>query len=109
MSSNIYRIFPVLWESYTVYGIDRKPSVIQTVCSTRVKEDPAYAWAGSTYQRLVPPPPQFTNGNSSMFEIQAITWNTLPTWLSYAQSVGYTINNDFSKLKPYSDIYITGP
>lgn len=106
MTLNIYRIFPVLWETQTVYGIDRTPASasIPTSCSTRVKEDPAYAWDGSTFQRLLPP-----HTHASMFDIQAITWKTLPQWLSYVQSIGYTLNVDFSKLKPYSDIYISGP
>jgi hypothetical protein len=38
-----------------------------------------------------------------------VNWALLPAWLSYIQQFGYVVSVDFSKLKPYSDIYITGP
>lgn len=102
---NVYRIFPVLWNdgidntAITVYGIDRDSPVLKTACSKRVKEDPAYYWDSSTFHRLVP----YTN------EKNYVSWATLPAWLSYARNLGYTLEGDLSRLKPYSDIYITGP
>jgi hypothetical protein len=103
---NTYRIFPVLWnqnpstQAMTVYGIDRSAPSIPSSCSARVKEDPAYSWSGSSFQRILP---QTNNG------LNAVTWQELPAWISFAQANGYTLNTDLSKLKPYSDIYITGP
>jgi len=116
---NLYRVFPVLWndgnggnqqQAQTVYGIDRAPpsTSFPTCCSARPRQDPAYFWDSPTFQRLVLPPglsgccyqPASTNG---------ITWATLPAWLSYIQTLGYVITNDFTKLKPYSDIFISGP
>jgi hypothetical protein len=38
-----------------------------------------------------------------------VLWTTLPAWLSFAQSQGYTLTTELSTLKPYSDIYIRGP
>lgn len=113
--TSIYRIYPVLWndgickQAQTVYAIDRPTpqNVLPTACSSRPKEDPAYYWDNSSFQRLLPPSP--TNGCYQPAELNAVTWSTLPSWLSFAQSNGYTLNIDFSKLKAYSDIYITGP
>ena len=104
LSMNIYRIFPVLWKDATVYGVDRAPpaGTFPTGCASRAKEDPAYYWTSSTFQRLLPPPDMGCARD-------CVVWETLPTWLSYVQSKGYTLNLDFSRLKPYSDIYITGP
>jgi hypothetical protein len=101
---SIYRIFPVLWndgicqEAHTVYAIDRAPNDLPTACSTRVKEDPAYYWDSRQFYRLLPPEQGL---------LQAVNWSMLPAWLSYAQTRGYTC--DLSRLKPQSDIYITGP
>ena len=103
---NIYRISPVLWnqdpctQALTVYGIDRAPADLPTCCSSRVKEDPAYYWDSPTFQRLLPP---INNGTN------AVLWTTITAWLSFAQSKGYTVTTDLSTLKPYSDIYISGP
>ena len=104
---NTYRIFPVLWnqnpctQALTVYAIDRQPpSTIPTSCSARVKEDPAYYWDTPTFQRILPP---------VNTDINAVTWSTLPAWISFAQTKGFTLNTDLTKLKPYSDVYITGP
>ena len=104
---NTYRIFPVLWnqnpctQALTVYAIDRQPlSVIPTACSARVKEDPAYYWDNATFQRLLPP---------TTTDTKAVTWFTLPAWISFANANGYTLISDLSKLKPYSDIYVMGP
>jgi hypothetical protein len=114
-TTNIYRIFPVLWndgickQAQTVYAIDRAPppDTLRIACSSRVKEDPAYYWDSSTFQRLLPPS---TPGCCYQPEqLNAVTWSTLPAWLSYAQSTGYVLNVEFSRLKPFSDIYITGP
>jgi hypothetical protein len=116
---NLYRIFPVLWndgnggnqqQAQTIYGIDRAPpsGTFPTCCCARPKEDPAYYWDNATFQRILPPPnipgccyqPPSTYG---------VNWALLPAWLSYIQQFGYVVSVDFSKLKPYSDIYITGP
>ena len=99
---NIYRIFPVLWnqdsciQALTVYGIDRVATALPSCCSARVKEDPAYYWDSPMFQRLL-------NGTN------AVQWTTLPAWISFAQTKGYTLTTDLSTLKPYSDIYISGP
>ena len=114
--SNIYRIFPVLWndgickEAQNVYAVDRMPpnNTFKTCCSTRVKEDPAYYWDMSNFQRLLPPP-QMADCCYQPQILSSVIWSTLPMWLSYIQTVGYTLNVDFSRLKPHSDIYITGP
>lgn len=108
---NIYRVYPTLWtggicnQAATVYAIDRTPppNTFPVQCCSRPKEDPASSWDSPTIQRILPPP---LCGSS---ELNAVTWYTLPQWLSFAQSVGYTLNVEFSALKPYSDIYITGP
>ena len=103
--ANIYRLTPVLWthrdQSLTVYAVDRPLPAIRTQCSARPKEDPASYWDSTTVHRLLP-----TWDGS---EIDAVTWSTLPRWLSYIQTVGYVADVDFSELKPYSDIYIRGP
>jgi hypothetical protein len=113
---SIYRIYSVLWndgickQAQNVYAIDREPppNTIKTACSTRVKEDPAYYYESSNFQRLLPPPGQ--DGCCYQPQIlNAVTWPMLPAWLSHVQTLGYTLNIDFSRLKPYSDIYITGP
>ena len=115
--SNLYRIFPVLWndgickQAQTVYAIDRAPTSnsFPTSCSHYVREDPAYYWteSGGNFQRLLPP----TNPGCCYQPpvLNAVTWPVLPSWISYVQTIGYTVNTDFSKLKPYSDLYITGP
>jgi hypothetical protein len=114
--SNIYRIFPVLWndgicaQAATVYAIDRSGPVIPTSCSHYVKEDPAYYWSGEgggNFQRILPPRPP--SGCYQPPALNAVTWPMLPAWLSYVQTLGYTVTSDLSKLKPYSDLYITGP
>ena len=108
-TNNIYRIYPVLWSdgtnTYNVYGIDRilSSTAFKAQCSQRIREDPACIWDSRTFQRLIPP------GNDSTYPISAITWSNLPSWLSYVQTLGYSLNIDFSKLKPYSDLYISGP
>ena len=113
---SIYRIFPVLWndgictQAQTVYAIDRTPpsNTFSTCCSSRVKEDPAYYWDSSHFQRLLPP----QGADNCCYQpalLNAVNWHMLPTWLSYAQTLGYTLNGELSRLKPYSDIYITGP
>ena len=109
--SNIYRIFPFLWndatgtnnQSQMVYGIDRLAPQLDTACSRRPTKDPASTWDGPTIDRLLPPPESRCSAT-----INAVTWSTLPLWLSYAKTQGYTLNTDLSTLKPYSDIFITG-
>jgi hypothetical protein len=114
--SNIYRIFPVLWndgickQAQTVYAIDRTSPVIPTSCSHYVREDPAYYWtnSGGNFQRLLPPPA--VNGSCYQpSQLNSVNWPMIPVWLSYIQSLGYVVTTDLSKLKPHSDIYITGP
>jgi hypothetical protein len=115
--SNIYRIFPVLWndgickQAQTVYACDRAPppNTFATQCSSRPKEDPAYYWDNATFQRLLPPPDGGPGCCYQPASLNAVTWPQLPAWLSYVQSKGYTLNVDFSRLKPYSDLYISGP
>lgn len=116
--SNIYRIIPFLWNdatpsqncqmAMTIYGIDRSPANLKTQCSSRPKEDPASYWDGRTIARLIAP----TSGIGSIGSIgsnESVTWSTLPQWLSYAQSQGYTIVGDLGKLKPNTEFYISGP
>jgi hypothetical protein len=113
--SNIYRIFPVLWndgickEAQTIYAIDRPAPQIPTSCSHYVREDPAYYWTNQNgnFQRLLPP-----SGAGCCYQppgLNAVNWFMIPAWLSYVQTLGYTVNSDLSALKPYSDIYIRGP
>ena len=113
---NTYRLFPFLWnqgtcvQAQTVYAIDRQPpsNTFPTMCSARPKEDPAYYYEAMTLQRLLPPP----NTNGCCYQppsLNAVNWFMLPSWLSYVQSIGYTVTSDLSTLKPYSDVYISGP
>jgi hypothetical protein len=112
--ANIYRIYPTLWDgqgcypAQTVYAIDRQSPSIPSACSKRPKADPACTWDSPTFQRLLPPPS--TTGNC-WGNTQAVTWPMLPAWMSYAISLGYSLteNTSLSQLKPYSDVYITGP
>lgn len=105
---NVYRIYPTLWEgtgcvgSLTVYAIDRQTSLIPTSCSARPRADPASAWDSPTFQRLLPPAGCGTNSN-------AVIWATLPAWISWARSQGYTLDGSLSTLKPHGDLYIVGP
>ncbi len=113
---NIYRVYPTLWtggicnQAATVYAVDRAPppNTFPVQCCSRPKEDPASSWDSSTIQRLLPTP-SMTAGCCGPSELNAVTWATLPSWLSFVQSNGYTLNVEFSRLKPYSDVYITGP
>lgn len=116
---SMYRIYSVLWEnrafqaygtgSQQVYAIDRCPpsGTIPTACSQRVREDPASVWDSPTFQRLLPPPNMGSCGSG----IQAVTWFTLPAWLSWVQTQGYMLsdNTNMSALKPNADLYIVGP
>ena len=116
--SNIYRIFPQLWsqggcfQAQTVYAIDRQPppNTFQTQCSTRQYDDPAYWYEGNTFQRILPPPAGFSQ--QCCFQSpswNAVTWRSIPLWLSYVQSVGYSVTTDLSTLTPFTSIYISGP
>ena len=104
----IYRVYPTLWDGngctgQTVYAIDRKPAAIPTECSSRPRADPASTWDSPTFQRILPP----TNG---CWSVNAVTWATLPAWISYIQTLGYTLaENTLAKLKPYGDLYVIGP
>lgn len=93
----------------TVYAIDRAPSdTFPTACSSRPRSDPAYAWDSPTFQRILPNPSASTGCWGGQ---QAVTWATLPAWISYAMSFGYTLseNTSLGKLKPHGDLYIVGP
>ena len=116
--SNIYRIYPQLWsqggcfQAQTVYAIDRQPppNTFQTQCSTRQYDDPAYWYEGNNFQRILPPPAGFSQ--QCCFQSpswNAVTWRSIPLWLSYVQSVGYTVTTDLSTLTPFTSIYISGP
>jgi hypothetical protein len=110
--SNLYRIYPVLWteahcdQAQTVYAIDRCPNTFRTVCSHRVKEDPAYHWDNPTFQRLLPPsaPGCFQPSSSN-----SVRWNNLPAWLSYVSTLGYTLQGDTSSLQPMREFFLLGP
>jgi hypothetical protein len=100
---NIYRIYPTLWEgtgctgSITVYAIDRQSPLIPSCCSSRPRADPASSWDSPTFQRIL------SYGT-------AVTWSTLPAWISWAMSQGYTLSEgSLTNLKPYGDLYIVGP
>jgi hypothetical protein len=54
-------------------------------------------------------PPTNCSGCYQPPSLNAVTWPMIPAWLSYAQTLGYTVTSDLSTLKPYSDIYINGP
>jgi len=112
--SNMYRIYPTLWEGQgcvggqTVYAIDRTPSnLLPTACSSRPRADPASTWDSPTFQRLLPPP----NTGGCWGGTQAVTWSMLPAWISYAMTLGYSLaeNTSLGKLKPYGDLWIVGP
>jgi hypothetical protein len=112
---NLYRIFPVLWnqgtctQAQTVYAVDRAPppNTFPTSCSARPQEDPAYFWDNQTFHRLLPP--AGCGGCYQPASLNGVTWPSLPSWLSFVQTKGYTVTTDLSTLKPYSDVYITGP
>jgi hypothetical protein len=99
----LYRISPILWKDRTVYGIDRVAPGIPSVCSSRPREDPASVWDSPTFQRLLPPP------DSPYTPIEGVSWATLPAWLSWIQTRGYTLSDSLSKLKPYDCLYVEGP
>ncbi len=118
--SNIYRIYPTLWEGQgcvggqTVYAVDRAPPAaggFPTACSARPRADPASAWDSPTFQRLLPPAGSGWGSFGCGVAGAAVTWSTLPAWLSYVQGLGYVLaeNTSLGKLKPYGDVYIVGP
>jgi hypothetical protein len=98
----LYRVYPVLMseknEYKMIYVIDRDAPNIRTMCAKLVKEDPAYVWNGGVVKKILP--------FDATSVDQYITWETLTQWLSDAENAGYTIKNDFTHLKPYSDIYL---
>jgi len=107
---HFYRISPVLWEgipgnySATVYAIDRIPkgplaSYIQ--CTSRSQADPAYWWGGSTFLRLSNPK-ELTNCSGPENIWDAIVWQKLPAWISFVNSLGYTIP-DSCNLEPHKE------
>ena len=112
---SIYRVFPTLWEGQgacqgqTVYAVDRKPANIPTSCSARPRADPAATWDAPTFERLLPPTGSTSSG--CWGTQQVVTWATLPAWISYAMTLGYTLaeNTSLGKLKPYGELYIVGP
>jgi hypothetical protein len=112
--SNIYRVYPTLWDGQgciggqTVYAIDRAPPALPTYCSARPRADPAATWESPTFYRILPSP----NTSSGCWGgQQTVTWATLPAWISYAITLGYTLaeNTSLRKLKPHDDLYIVGP
>lgn len=107
----LYRIYSVLWDgsgsqqSQQVYAIDRVAPNIPSCCSARPRADPACTWDAPTFQRLLPPP----DAPCCSGPQAAVTWATLPAWLSFVMGLGYTVQGGLSAaLKPYSDIYILG-
>jgi hypothetical protein len=107
-----YRLSPILWDNVpgkytaTVYGIDRMPDgpLAQYVrCCSRCKDDPSYTWAGSTYFRLVMPPGLGSCCNGPQNIGDAVVWATLPTWLTWAESQGYTLADSIDKIDPLRD------
>jgi hypothetical protein len=108
-----YRLSPVLWNnipgqtSAPVYSIDRPPEGPLTqyvTCTPRCSADPAYTWAGPTFIRLTMPRelvdwqiPGIAN---------SVVWANLPSWLSFAQGIGYSLpdNFQFAKIKPTDDL-----
>jgi len=118
--SNIYRIYPQLWsegacwQAQTVYAIDRQPppNTFPTQCSRRQSEDPSYWYDSMTFQRILPPPQDSGFSQTCCYQSSswnAVTWRTLPLWLSYIQSVGYTVTTNLTDLTPFTSIYISGP
>ena len=110
-----YRISPVLWDSVpgnytaTVYGIDRVPDgpLAQYVtCTPRCKDDPAYYWAGATFNRLRMPPGLMGCCMGPQDIGDGVVFAQLPAWISWVIGQGYTLpdNFEFRKLKPDSDI-----
>jgi len=98
---SLYRISPFLWnqngcmQSLTVYGISCCATDLPSVCTTRPQEDPAYYWDSPTFQRLLMPN-----------RVDSVTWSNLPAWLSFAQSKGYILVSDISKLTVAGDLWI---
>jgi len=98
---SLYRVSPFLWtqnpvtQALTVYSISPCGSDLPSACSARPQEDPAYYWDAPTLQRLLMP-------NRS----DPVTWSSLPTWIAFAESRGFTIVGNISKLTPYSEFYI---
>lgn len=113
----VYRIYPTLWEgsgcagAQTVYACDRIPvnNTFSTQCSQRPKEDPAASWDSPTFQRLLPPPD--VNGCYQPASLNAVTWSSLPAWISWIFGKGFMIQGGYSlsQLKPHTDIWIVKP
>lgn len=116
--TTVYRIYPTLWEgsactgAQTVYACDRAaPSeIFLTECSRRPKEDPASIWESPTFWRLLPPP----DVNGCCYQpsnMNAVTWSSLPTWISWIMGKGFTIQGGYSLslLKPNADLWIVRP
>jgi len=104
-----YRLSPVLWDKIpgnytaTVYAIDRiplGPLASYVKCTSRCQTDPAYFWSGNTFLRLTKPA-DFTSCSDLTWD--AITWQTLPAWLSFAESLGYKVPETFV-MDPNKDI-----
>ena len=112
MAIQMYRLSPVLWDSVpgqhtaTVYGIDRFPEgplAKFVTCCSRCKDDPAYWWAGPTWLRLIMPVQGCCSGPQDIGN--GVPWSLFPTWLSWAMSNGYTVQENF-KFIPGQDITI---
>jgi hypothetical protein len=103
-----YRLSPVLWDKIpgnytaTVYAIDRiplGPLASYVKCTSRSQTDPAYWWSGSTFLRLIRPHDLTSSDNTC----DAITWQTLMGWLSFAEGLGYKVS-EMCALDPNKDI-----
>jgi hypothetical protein len=118
MTSNIYRVYPVLWEgpgcagAQTVYAVDRQPpsGTFPVQCASRPTEDPASVWDNRTFWRILPPPDS-VSGCCQPASFAAVTWATLTGWLSWIQTKGYSLapNTDMSRIRPHGEVYIVGP
>jgi len=113
---SVFRIYPVLWEgsgctgAQTLYACDRTPpaGTFSTQCSRRPKEDPAATWDGPTFLRLLPPDPGACYQPAAL---NAVTWATLPAWISSILGMGFTLQGgaSLSQLKPHGDLWIVSP
>ena len=115
MTKQYYRLSPVLWDSIpgkytaTVYSIDRMPEgplASYVTCTPRCKDDPAWWWAGPNFLRLVMPPGVTGCCMGPQNIGNGVVWPQFPSWLSWAQTQGYSVPEPFSfaKLDPISEI-----
>lgn len=109
-----YRLSPTLWDSVpgqwsaTVYAIDRIPEgplAKYTTCCPRSKDDPSYYWAGAVFYRLVMPQGITSCCMGPQNIADAVVYQQMPTFLSWATANGYSLpdNFQFSKISPLED------